>query len=53
MATRVVRCLVLLASGLWVGYLMGDKDVGVGIVAAGYFLSWDRWPDRSRARSRN
>ncbi|HEX3825925.1 MAG TPA: hypothetical protein VHV82_01520 [Sporichthyaceae bacterium] len=52
-APRMVRWLLLLAAGLWVGYLMGDKDVGVAIVAAGYLLSWDRWPDRTRARSRN
>jgi hypothetical protein len=45
--------LLLLAAGLWVGYLMGDKDVGVAIVAAGYLFSWDRWPDRTRVRSRN
>jgi hypothetical protein len=52
-AVRAIRWLLLLAVGLWVGWLMGDKDVGVAIVAAGYLLSWDRWPDRTRARARN
>jgi hypothetical protein len=48
----VVRWSVVVAAGLWVGYLVGDKDVGLAIVAAGYLLCWDRWPDRTRARRR-
>jgi hypothetical protein len=31
---------------------MGDQDVGLAIVFAGYLLSWQRWPDRTRARRR-
>jgi hypothetical protein len=49
---RVVRWSVLVALGLWLGYLMGDQDVGLAIVFAGYLLSWQRWPDRTRARRR-
>ncbi|HEX3610276.1 MAG TPA: hypothetical protein VHU88_01180 [Sporichthyaceae bacterium] len=45
-AARVARWSTVGATGLGVGYLLGDKDVGLAIVLAGYLFSWRGWPDR-------
>jgi hypothetical protein len=42
----VARWSTVGATGLGVGYLLGDKDVGLAIVLAGYLFSWRGWPDR-------
>jgi hypothetical protein len=47
---RLLAWVLLAAAEVAAGLYLGDLELGLIVIAASYFLSWNRWPDRHRNR---